>query len=72
MGEIGVTPMGNKFGSKVNAPGVAGAPPNGVEITPQMTEAGLTALEWYRGSYPDELLVETIYRAMRALEPVRP
>jgi hypothetical protein len=34
------------------------------KITPEMISAGITALELYSESYPDGLLVETIYTAM--------
>ena len=39
-----------------------------VEITPQMIEAGASALDLYRLSYSDGPLAEAVYSAMRALE----
>lgn len=41
-------------------------------ITPEMISAGETMMEWYGESYCTSQLVETIYAAMRALEPVAP
>lgn len=48
--------------------GQAGAPEKEIEITPEMIEAGVIALESFCDSFSDVWLVQAIYNAMRPLE----
>ena len=43
-----------------------------IEVTPEMAQAGVIALEWHSGSFPDVQLVEAIYAAMHAVAPACP
>ena len=39
-----------------------------IEVTPEMVEAGVIALEHYRESYCDDAVVKVVYISMRRLE----
>lgn len=41
-------------------------------VTPEMVSAGVSALEFGRGSYGDQLLVSSVYRAMWEVRPLAP
>ena len=43
-----------------------------IEITPKMLQAGVAAYESLRNSYATDLLVETVYSAMRHVENAPP
>jgi len=42
---------------------------NDIEITVEMIDAGVSALEYHSGSFANVQLVEAVYTAMRELAP---
>ena len=46
----------------------AGAPDSEITVSREMVVAGEAAFDEFFGSYPPSLLVEAVYKAMRALE----
>jgi len=47
-------------------------PAKGIDVTPEMIEAGVTVLEYSRGAFSEEQTVREVYIAMvRACSPLR-